>query len=324
MDPITSTIASVLTTRLIQDLAGKLGESTIESLLSFNQIVREKLRGKGDSKLKEILASGENNGFDSLSDDDLATIAESLGEEMDEDPKFAQDFQARTKDLLGQIKADSPDVANELNHLNNKLLKRLKKIQDELSDMRGEVAQITANIHNADFIGRDNALFSGGAQTVHYNFYGNAHKLEIKNGSEPFSQDLSRDDSTINSNFYSQAHNDDQNFYESKNRRQYFSKIDPIEFERLTKQIERIRAGLTKAIPVEARLIKLENIRQPKPIFNHNVLLEQYLQLISLILSRSFSVFLDAKSMEKSNENKEKMRLIFRAKTFRAKMIVVY
>ncbi|MFN6470615.1 MAG: hypothetical protein RMY36_013210 [Nostoc sp. SerVER01] len=278
-------IASIIATKAVENIGGKLSESTIEALNSLVQTTFKKLKEKKNTQTRAVIASVEQGNPKVLPEKSLEIIAESIEEEMNENPEFAKEFEEKTKHLLEQISAEDPDLAEEINIKTKDLLNRLQRFQEDLNDIRNKIDNISANIPSADFVGRDDTLFSG-VPTIHqYHFYG--YENQVKINSQDGISSSKQKDGFVNTN------------------------IDEIftQIERIRKQIERLRSAVTKIVPVEKRLEKLEKLRQPKPIFNYNSFVnftENFLYIFGLIFQGLISGLLGITNLFEKRNSKNK------------------
>ncbi|WP_445637317.1 hypothetical protein NSTC745_02406 [Nostoc sp. DSM 114161] len=283
------TIASILAAKAMENIGVKLSESTIEALNSLVETTFKKLKEKKNTQTRALIASVEQGNPKDLPEQSLEIIAESIEEEMNENPEFAKEFQEKTKHLLEQISAEDPDIAEEIHIKTKDLLNRLQKFQEDLNDIRNKIDNISANIPSADFVGRDDTLFSGVPTIYQYHFYGSENQVQINPQEGIFSSKENngfRTDDFVNTN------------------------IDEIftQIERIRKQIERLRSAITKIIPVEKRLEKLEKLRQPKPIFNYNAFVKftkDFLYIFVLVFQGLILGFLGVTNLFEKRKNKD-------------------
>lgn len=149
MDP--TIVAAIVSLIAVQATKEKLSEATNERLISFLKILREKLREKNPS-IEVVLTPIDRGGAKSLPEKSIEILAESLEEEMQNDPEFAKDFQEKAKNFTENINAENPEIAKEINN-------KIKDILNRFNDIEDRISNIQMNISNADFIGRDNTLF---------------------------------------------------------------------------------------------------------------------------------------------------------------------
>jgi len=271
MDPlIASSIAALIAaTSIMTDKSlEKLSDSTWESLRAFLEKYK-KLR-RDDPKTDAALVLIENSNSKLPTGETIEIIVESLEEELIKNEELAKDLQETSKQIFEKINTESPELAQKIDMQIQNILKKISEIHEE-------VQNIAVNAANADFIGRDNALFAGVPTTYNqYNqhFYYNREYEGIRN-----SADNSKDNrenietNQVNMNYHSRTFDED--------------------IKNIFDQIQRTRSGITKLIPVEIRLLNLEELRKPKLLVNYNtvfniiiIIAEIWSSLLSFIFKR--------------------------------------
>lgn len=156
IDPV-SIITSILLTKAIEGIAFRLGESTFSELASLRQKIVNSLKEKGDIKTKEALALVETSDSENLPEESLEIIAESLQQQLNKSPEFAKQIKEETKIIWEKLNKEEPDFFKKIQPLINEV----NSIKRSVSYVQEQLKNISVNVKNADYIGRDNLLFAG-------------------------------------------------------------------------------------------------------------------------------------------------------------------
>lgn len=289
MDPfvLSASIASIILKKSIEEASRNLSGSTFETLSSLRKQILSRLQSKPD--INAALTLAEDSAPESLPKQSMEIVINSLEGEIKKDPDFARELQEHLQKFFDNINHENPEVAEEIEATVKDVL---RNIQDDLRNLRNQIEAISVNTSNADFIGRDNALFAG-VPTV-YN-----QQFNIYHGSI---------DDQNNSDFNSEAYSDttkaknhlERKLQRSENVSSYSRSLDE-DVKDIIEQISRTRGAITKLIPLERRIIDLEDLRKPKSILSYN-----FVVLIIEIISSLSPLLLLSIPGKLSNLEKEK------------------